>query len=163
MEKILFSENWERIASGSYGTYYKMSENEGIKIFRKKPIDVFRKTLSEYIEEEFNLLSYAYKKTKMCPKPVKTVRVIIGKKCYPAYIMEHIDSLDTEDYLYEDSKFYKLYRKGIASLLNTFNRSGIRHDDLHEGNVLVKKISKDKIKVYAIDFTPSYIFIDRNI
>ena len=147
---------------GSCAFYIKQNSRRGIKIwFKSKSKDLISLKKSyawKNAKKEFSILKkLASSGLSPLPFDLVVVQSPDSQYLYPAIIMEHIESKTLSDCFYHwPSQIYKfneeLYDAHSLSdeLDNYLKDLGIKHNDLHFGNIL---IAKKGIKI--IDFNLS--------
>jgi len=154
---------------GAFSKYYIKSPRVGLKVIvacgsfgiygRAHPkIDSTKLLCKSHLwrsaKEEFKLLTKAYNKCSLFPKPYELCVAKIGKYVYPAIKMEHINGPS----LYK-AKGIKSYQKDdlVEDLEDYLRTLGIYHDDLHDNNIIVASQRNFKVKLRPIDCSPEFI------
>jgi hypothetical protein len=80
--------------------------------------------------------------TGICQTPTDTEPLRVPKQTVVCFVEEWIDGLTLECFVKEQrdlitASFLLAYVKGICCALNVLQKVGLRHDDLHSGNVML--------------------------
>lgn len=151
--KTLKLKNKNPSGGGSYGEYFKLSSQRGIKIlagrFNSYVGAIGSPTYAEASAEAF-LLKVA-EKTKLVPKCYGVQIVQIGKRYAIGIVMQHLGGrmLEDTDNVDNDSVIQDLEKK--------MKKHGFEMGDLHAGNVMYYKR-----KYWVIDFTPEFVYLDES-
>lgn len=160
MSKVyVIEKDLDEAPRGSYGIYLRLSDSFGIKILRRNLRDAeeVEKSVFHEANEEFNMLEQAYSVgTGRTPQPVGVVIVkyrFQGRWSFSAgIIMEHIHGVRLFDHCKCDSEVaYEEAKKFRAEM----HKLGIRHNDLHEYNVMVDHTGK----FWMIDISPEFVSV----
>jgi len=158
MKELIKSKQWKEIGCGSYASYFQISKKKGVKVFNTRDLTSAKK--------EFEYMITAYN-SKCTPKPYDLVKIrhnqpttLNRSKFTYGIIMQHIKAKELTNKM--DRKYYKQCGiKAEESLYQKLASIGILHYDLHSSNILALIEKNERIKLYAIDFTPGITYIRR--
>ena len=148
-------------AKGAYSYYIKLSTKQGIKILYNKTLflnisDLKQSGLWKGAVKEYNLLN-KLADSNLCPKPIEVIPVFCEttQSYYPGLKMEHISGQALSWHLSQNPNYsFKLNDSNYLAhelqryLENKIQSYGIKHRDLHFGNILISKSGVVKV----IDF-----------
>ena len=149
---IHFSRKWKHVGSGAYSHYYKMNKRKGIKVLPKLEHETEFSAILR-VHKEFTLLKAA-SATGYAPKPHKVVCVLGNGSIKWGIIMEHLDARRISDLSDELRQTLRLPTTVERHLDKVLRSVGVKHGDLHTGNILAKVKNRKITKVYAVDFSP---------
>lgn len=144
MREFLTLRKPRRSSSGSFGTYFKVSRDVGVKLIRSKykhrtVQGLKRSEVWGQAVDEAAALKQA-EDSGFTPAFYELIPIKIGKFYFAGLVMEHFDGQEYElarpwD---EDMKSHSIL-KWISDAQKTLNRLGVSHNDIHSQNVLVLK------------------------
>ena len=168
---ISLSKNHKYIASGKFGSYFRLSKNRGLKMLSKGFMtkeEARKSYFYQQAKKEVVLLQQA-EPSGISPRYSELLIAKFQGLYFPAIKMEHVKGRTLESYNHKVSieemkvnvKTGKLIkrivsqkRKSAYSFVNSLLlKQKIKHLDIHECNVLVE--FNGKIRV--IDFSPRWV------
>jgi hypothetical protein len=151
-DKYIVSKN-NFVGSGSYGAYYQIDKERGIKICKGNELIYEAESCVEYIREEYELLQELFTDCPgVFPRPYGIVPVVLkGRiKCETqGILMEHIEGRQASHLRYYTEKwnYPPEIEAQITKLKNKLSKKGWRWFDDHSQNILVS----DRGQVRFID------------
>jgi len=134
MRTITIPKGAKLIKSGSFGSYYKISNKKGIKVIWRSSYSLVRK--------EANYLNVAAK-AKLAPRCHEIVKVKDENDVHYGLIVDHVEGRAS-------SWGGKVMEPLKRQLIKSLKEIGIKNQDLYGDNV-----RKTKKGYMVVDFTPS--------
>lgn len=151
------------LGSGSYGDYYRISLNRGVKVFGDKKDAMDIRDLKEHYSLYSAVMECGYlkiaSKSGITPRNPKLVLVKFGGMS--GYLigieMQHISGITVEDYEddYNDDEYPEVLQCWEERGIRALEKVGVIHEDLHECNAMITRSGKLRV----IDFSEDYITV----
>lgn len=146
MKTVNFKSKWKQVGSGDFGTVYKISSTQCIKVshaqlWSKKIL--LDSDVGENFETEFERLTKVHKKAKgLCPEPFDLVAVKLSKNRWSmGIIMEYLKGYKPA---YDGD-----FRKELTKFLK--KKTGFKHTDLHQNNWMFKINKDNTLSIKIVD------------
>lgn len=152
---------------GTAGSYYRLSQNTGIKIFNypttfieggRESLDKLKKAPSfKNAQKEFKNGKISYSRFKNSCKMIKFtyVKNLNDDKYYPAIILEHVQGRELSELPFSKKVYIGKHKTTVEDaesyLRSLLRKKGLLNQDVHSGNLIACKRG-NRFQVMMIDF-----------
>jgi hypothetical protein len=171
MKLLIKTPKWRKIGQGACGTYYKINATQGVKIvgYPRTSLESFKNINDDrtqiYVRaalREAELLTEAWKRTKLTPKCFGAIYVKMSEKhFYVGILQEHIKGIVLSK-LYDEfvvpRHMMRWNNENVyffnmrAFLENKLKEKGIHNNDINHSNIIVDLEGQTIKSLFIIDF-----------